>query len=582
MQKSRSTIKRLWGEIRWIAIGAAWLISLGLAFLGFTLYSRQAGLSLTIAERAYRTIQLISLESGAMERSPNLALELSRFLLPGLTAFTAFQALSILFREQAQWLHLWRLKDHCIVCGLGRKGSNLVNDLLSNGRRLVVIDLHIDPITANEFRRRGAIVLTGDATETETLLSARITKAKSLVCLLGEDQDNLRIAHRAFQLSRERQNELTCIIHLASQDLLGLVKRSELTLSSTDPFLLETFNTYRRAAAQIIQSDPGWIPAGDPLPEHILIVGLGRLGQNLALQAGYHWFTLDRANKLTITILDREAHGKSRVLMDRQPELSSVVDLQPIDIDLSLPKSVDHVLEKIAGLDALSRVYLCISDSLLSLKITLALRERPSFAKIPFFVRVEKTSGLADLFSTPIVGLSDFGKLHLFDIHEQTCSVDLVIGGSHELMARQLRENYLRNLNTPEARNLLALSWDQVPEEEKQSNRAQANRIVQLLASQEYRLSPRHHWHARHFTFGDGELIAMARREHELWCSWKRSKGWKADSIYDKSRQTDPDLVSWDQLSPTEKDKNIKFIRGLPRLLADMGFEIVSVPEKTS
>jgi len=210
MQRTRSKFNRLWAEVRWIVIGAAWLLSLGLGYLGFTLYSKQVGLALPVAERVYRTLQLIGLESGAMEKVHNWALEISRFLLPGLTAFTALQALSVLFREQAQWLHLWRMKDHCIVCGLGRKGSYFVNDLLSNGQPLVVIDLHIDDISANDFRRRGAIVLTGDATETETLLSARITKAKNLFCLLGEDQDNLRIAHRAFQLSREHQNELTC------------------------------------------------------------------------------------------------------------------------------------------------------------------------------------------------------------------------------------------------------------------------------------------------------------------------------------------------------------------------------------
>jgi voltage-gated potassium channel Kch len=579
MQKSRLKIKRLWAEIRWIVIGGAWLVSLGLGYLGFTLLSRQTGLSLPITERIYRALQLIGLESGTMDAERNWALEISRFLIPGLTAFTALQALSVLFREQAQWLQLWRFNGHCIVCGLGRKGSNFVSDLLANGQRLVVIDKRIDAISANDYRRRGVIVLTGDATDAETLLSARISKAKNLVCLLGEDQDNLRIAHLAFQLSKENQTDLTCILHLASQDLLGLVKRSELTLATSDPFILETFNTYQTAANQILQGDPGWISETETLPEHILIIGMGRLGQNLTLEAGYHWFTREINKKLAITILDKDAVDKTQNLIRQQPELMDAVDFQPINIDLSLAKSIDHVQGKIANLETISRVYLCISDSVLSLKTTLALRESAPFTHIPFFVRVEKTSGLGDLFTTPIMGLNNIGDLRLFDIHEETCSVELVIGGPHEVMARQLRENYLRSQYSAQAEALLALPWDEVSEAEKEANREQARRIYHLLASAGYHLSPRLHWNARNLVFKEHELNQMAQLEHQLWRHWRQSNGWQAGVRRDDHLQTNPDLVPWEDLKPAERRKNIEFIRTLPRLLADMGFEIVPSPQ---
>lgn len=581
MDKFRQKIKRVWVEIRWIVISGAWMLSLGLGYLGFTLYSKQAGLSLPIAERIYRALQLIGLESGAMESEQNWALEISRFLLPGLTAFTAFQALSVLFREQAQWLQLWRLKDHCIVCGLGRKGSYFVNNLLANGQQLVVIDNQVDDISANDYRRRGVIVLAGDAADTETLLSARITKAKNLVCLLGKDQDNLKIAHLAFQLTKQQQNDLTCIIHLASPDLLGLVKRSELTLSASDPFKLETFNTYHRAANQIVRRDPGWVDESEPLPEHILIIGIGRLGQNLTLELGYHWFTLEQTEKLTITVLDKDAVGKTQNLIKQQHELSNTVDFQPINLDLSLPKSIEYVQEMIDGLESITRVYLCISDSVLNLKITLALRESSLFSHIPFFVRVEKASGLADLFTTPFLGVNNGGELHFIDIHKETCSVDLVVGGTHEILARQLRENYLRSLNTPEAKALLALTWDEVSEEEKEANRKQASRIYRLLASQDFHLSPRLHWDARNLIFEENEINQMAQLEHQLWRQWKQSKGWQARPRRDDRRlRTHPDLVPWEDLPPQERKKNIEFVRALPRLLADMGFEIVRSPQK--
>ena len=153
-----------------------------------------------------------------------------------------------------------------------------------------------------------------------------------------------------------------------------------------------------------------------------------------------------------------------------------------------------------------------------------------------------------------------------------------MFGGPHELLARRLREDYLRNLKTPEASALLAMSWDEVAEEEKEANRAQASRIYQLLEAQNYRLSPLQHWHVRNDAFAEEEVIAMAKLEHELWCRWKRAKGWQEGPTRNGRLRTNPDLVSWEKLKPQEREKNVKFIRSLPRLLADMGFEIVRIP----
>jgi voltage-gated potassium channel Kch len=531
-----------------------------------------------VTERIYRTIQLIGFESGTMDSVPNWALEISRFLLPGLTAYTALQALSILFKEQTQWLQLWRVKDHCIVCGLGRKGSYFVRDLLENGQKLVVIDKNINPLTAQEYRQRGAVVLVGDATDKETLLSARITRAKTLVSLLGHDQDNLRIAHLAYQLSKQNQNELTCSIHLASQDLLGLIKRSELTLAS-DPFYFETFNTYRRAADQIIQSEYGWDPTESSQPRHILIIGMGRLGENLALQTGYQWFTSGSGKKLTVTVLDRNAIEKTHSLCQRQPELEETIHFQPLDLDLSAPKSVESAFNKIKGLESITQAFLCISDSILNLQILLALRESRPFSQIPIFVRVEKTSDLADLFTAPIIGLAGSAELHLFDIHEETCSVDLVMGGSHDLLARQLRARYLQSQKSPQAAAQLAIPWVQVPEDEKLANREQANRITRLLGSKNYRLSPLQHWNARDLAFSNEELLEMAEMEHNLWCEWKRANGWQYGPERSDQMKTNPDLLSWEELPTSEKNKTMEVVQAFPQMLADMGFEIIQHPQ---
>jgi len=147
--------KQLWGEIRWIVIASLWFLSLILGFLGFSIYSEQNGLGFTTTDQIYRTLQLISMNSGAVDGKINWLLNAARFLLPSLTAYTAFQAFIDLFLEQATWIKLWGLDQHFIVCGLGRKGRYLVNGLQEEGKKIVVIERNIDHVIAKDYRQRG-------------------------------------------------------------------------------------------------------------------------------------------------------------------------------------------------------------------------------------------------------------------------------------------------------------------------------------------------------------------------------------------------------------------------------------------
>ena len=312
----RSQIKRLWGEIKWAALGALWLISLSLGFAGFSRYALENNLSFSFLDRLYLSLQLISMNSGAVEGRVNWMLELARFLVPALTAFTAFQAIINLFREQTQWWHLWRLRDHIIVCGLGRKGSRLVDDLLAKGHPLVVIEKNLEPATAEEYRRKGVIVIEGDAADPDTLETARLRRASHLVCLLGSDQQNLSIALQAKQLVKgTRTKDLTCIVHLTSEDLLHLVKKSELNSLSNTPFVLETFNTYQLTARTLVSPNI----SHQPLPSQLLLLGLGRLGKQIILQTAYQHYTQPPSPDLHITVIDRAAREKVEALLNESP-----------------------------------------------------------------------------------------------------------------------------------------------------------------------------------------------------------------------------------------------------------------------
>lgn len=578
MPGESARLRRLWSETRWILLGLAWLIGLALGAAGLRRYAVQNALDWSTGDILYQALQMIPISSAAIGGTGNWMLETARFLLPVLAGYTALQALMHLFQEQMQLLRLWTVRDHTIVCGLGRRGGHLAEDLLALGRRVVAIEREPESTRAAELRQRGAIVLEGDATDRELLARARADRARTLVCLLEQDRQNLQAAFQAYRLTRgRRRGTLTCIVHLASPDLVDLVKRSELSIDAEIPFQIETFHPYPRAARILIQEDPDWQEDADPssMPAHLLLIGLGRLGEHLAAQAAYTWHQRRPDEKLTITILDWEAEKKAAALLQRQPQLAAACRLIPLTVDLSAARLLADTLKKI-GPPPVQRVYICLGDPVLSLQVCWSLLQRPAFRAAPIRVRIEEKSGLAELLERPGTIAPAAGQVIPFDLYERTCSADLVVGGLHELLARELHEGYLAALGAESG----GAPWDHLPEAVKEDNRQQANRIHRLLTAAGYEISPFQEWSASGFAFQPEEVERMARSEHEQWRRAKEADGWRCGPVRDGKARTHPDLVPWEELPEEERAKNVAFVRQLPSLLARAGFQIDRAAER--
>jgi len=85
--------------------------------------------------------------------------------------------------------NLDRLKDHIIVCGCGRIGQPVVDNLRGEDVQFCVIDR--DESLVGHFQEQNVLFLVGDATEEETLRAAGVERARSLLALLPSDAENL-------------------------------------------------------------------------------------------------------------------------------------------------------------------------------------------------------------------------------------------------------------------------------------------------------------------------------------------------------------------------------------------------------
>ena len=116
--------------------------------------------------------------------------------------------------------------------------------------------------------------------------------------------------------------------------------------------------------------------------------------------------------------------------------------------------------------------------------------------------------------------------------------------------------------------------YSDLPEDEKEQNRDTVRDIPDKLASLGYGLQLKHSREAV-FEFSKGETETLAKREHLRWIKQKQKNGWRLGSSTDKAGKVHQDLVPWDQLEESTKEKDRLMVRAIPRIVAKAGYIIV-------
>ena len=92
-----------------------------------------------------------------------------------------------------------KLKNHHIICGYGRIGSTVAGEYARESLPHVIIESKES--IASHLDQEGKLVILGDATLDETLIEAQVEKAKSLVCALPTDAENVFVTLTARALN---------------------------------------------------------------------------------------------------------------------------------------------------------------------------------------------------------------------------------------------------------------------------------------------------------------------------------------------------------------------------------------------
>jgi len=191
---------------RIIGISIALLLVFSLGIIGYMIIERWP-----LLDSLYMTV--ITLASvGFMEVHPLsgsgrvftifLILGGTGILVYGVSTFIAFVVegeLTDALRRRRMQKKIDAMKGHFIICGAGKTGKYVIEEMTKMLKEFVVIEKNIEKIKS--LGEQNALYVQGDATHNSSLQAAGIIKARGLVTTLHSDAENLLVVFTAKRLN---------------------------------------------------------------------------------------------------------------------------------------------------------------------------------------------------------------------------------------------------------------------------------------------------------------------------------------------------------------------------------------------
>ena len=558
-----------WKHYEWFVFGGVLIATVVLGILGFRRHPLARAEGWSWSDILYRSLQLFVMESGAVARPVGLELDIARILAPVAGSYLLIRTLATVFRNQLQLINL-RLftKNHVIVCGLGRRGWAFVKGLTEQGWKVVVIEKDSDNSLVALCREHGAAVIVGDATKTDILRAAGITKARYLIAVTNGDETNITIQDNARQLRQGVSNgKLICILHILDPHVCQRLSWSVFVGQASDNLIVDFFSIYRTGTQHLLEEYPPFQQkqGRKAKPPCVLVVGAGSFAQGLIERLGRQWWLQKRPEIVPFKVL-MVAAGASQVrseLLLRNRQLGRICDLRAYDFS---PTSAAFQQGKFLfdenGNCEVTKAYVCAEEGADSVSGALALNE------------------ILESFPVEVVTVVEHGTSHTnlktFAWLDRICGDGILPDCKVELIARALHKSFIAQSKddgwTVETKPSMA-EWDELDEEFKDSSRQAAGYAEPRLKMIGCQVVPLTDWDADLFRFTGPELEFLAEKEHERWVDEREAKGWTLGDR-DLGRKKSPHLRPWSELEEGVREYDRRQVDILPEVLAGVDLQI--------
>lgn len=120
-----------------------------------------------------------------------------------LTSFIVELDLQHVFLRRRTLKEVKKMDKHVVVCGSGRTGKQVVEELLMAGEPFVVVERNSEKVKELRELLPGVLIVEGDATVDHYLEEAGVDRARGLIACLSADTDNLFVCLTARDLNAD-------------------------------------------------------------------------------------------------------------------------------------------------------------------------------------------------------------------------------------------------------------------------------------------------------------------------------------------------------------------------------------------
>lgn len=581
MGRRRSEDNAVPGVLHWWGMLALGLGTLCLGWFGFSKYYSMHGQIHSFWHILYVSLQLFTIESGPVPGPTPIQLNVARFLAPVVPVWAVARTFVLVFGDRIRAIKRRRMRGHVVICGLGRRGMQLVRDFRDCGSRVLAIDCDPDNDNIRVCRDLGVPVLVGSATDPGLLKKARADRAEHVVAVCGDDGTNVDIAVLVYQLVSARsariEGAVRCSVQVVDLRLATLLEQHRILAESEDRFVASIFNTYHTSARALLREHPldcERIAPNDPRHVHLVIVGFGQMGESLALQAAKIG-CFANGRKIAITVIDLVAETRERQFLGEHPELGRVADVTFVEGDAEDPAILNRLRGWADDPEALTTVAVCLDDDSRGLSCALGVLSRLEDHGAPILVRMSDEVGLATLLEGEHGDRGWASHVHAFGTVSSTCTREALLREELDALARAIHEDYvaqrLAEGRSPDDASMRP--WERLDEGFRNSSRASADHIPVKLRAVGCSVAAEGDETMRVETFTPDEVELMGRMEHARWCSERLLKGWLPGRRDPEAKKT-PYLVEWDELSADVKKYDYDIVEGIPRFLESVGLGV--------
>lgn len=551
-------------------------------------------------EAVYRTLSAVGMWDDYFNAN-NWLLEVVRF------AAIATPAVGLLFAFSGQLgrslARLFNLAaaNHVVIAGDSAAALSLALDCRAKKDSVILLAQHLPSETALALRRKGVIVLEGDAGQREVLHAARAASAAHVVAFEPEDTANLQIEAAVRRMTDGKRRRRPLAVHVATQSSMLLKEARELRsmqarkgkmTAGIDP---KPFSLIEVAARALVQQEThNLLSLAQQLGQdglHIVLFGFDAAAEAVAERVLMSvWSAHFQPPRITVLTQDPQAaeagfRARHREAFAHPHVWAADVAFQRFNWLTDSPgPEVLQAVEETRG--KLTAIVVATGSDPCNIHLAIALKRicnNRNRWPVPIFMYETSQSEFSQQYAKGDETEELDAYLQAFGAHQQVATRACIIEGELDRGAAIAHDYYNKQMYNAPAHTMRELqaamrNWEDVLETYRAANRASADSAPVKIWDAGWRPAEKGEKGETAPTVEPALMDRMAQREHDRWMAERLLSGWRptADGeARDNELMAHDKIVPWDALNERDKQNDVTQVRAaidIARLLHKHGF----------